>query len=124
MAGTKKDVMVLLKLDEVYKPGTDARKFAYSDGLAAVVEQGTFFDVYSLDSDERFWVNEVATYFELLSTLWADGIVDRDLAEDWASPAASYWKLIGPILVQAREVFESDQIWTGFEALVLAQMQD
>ena len=123
MAGTKEDVMVLLKLDEVYKPGTDARKFVYSDALAAVVSEGTFFDVYSLDSDERFWINEVATYCELLATFWKEGIVDRDLAQDWWG-AAFYWKLIGPILVQARDLFDSDELWTGFEALALAQMQD
>jgi hypothetical protein len=123
MAGTREDVMVLLKLDEVYKPGTDARKFVYSDNLAAVVSEGTFFDMYSLDSDERFWVNEVGTYFELLATLWQEEIVNRELAQDWAG-AVFYWKLIGPILVQAREVFNSDQLWTGFEALAHSQAQD
>jgi hypothetical protein len=122
MAGTREDVMVLLKLDEVYKPGTDARKFVYSDELAAVVGEGTFFEVYSLDSDERFWINEVATYFEMLATLWEDGIVDRPLALDWAG-AVFYWQRIGPILVQARDVFDHDQLWTGFEALALAQAQ-
>jgi hypothetical protein len=75
--------MVLLKLDEVYKPGINARKFAFSDELAEVVRAGTFFQKYSLDSDQRFWVNEVATYCELLAKLWEEGVVDRSLALDW-----------------------------------------
>ena len=48
--------------------------------------------------------------------------MDRALARDWAG-AVFYWQLIGPILVQAREVFDSDQLWTGFEALARAQAQ-
>lgn len=120
MAATKDDVFVLLKVDEVYLPGTEARKFSYSDELAAVVAEGTFFETYPLDSDERFWVNELATYYETLGTLWSGGIVDETLALEW-SGARFTWKLIGPILIQAREVFGSDRLWTVFERLAAAQ---
>ena len=122
MAATKEDFMVLLKLDEVYRPSTEAKKFAYSDELAAVVDAGTFFDTYSLDSDERFWINELATYFELLADLWSEEIVDHSLVLNW-SGAQFTWKLIGPVLVQARDVFDHDQLWTGFEAFAAAQAQ-
>lgn len=122
MSATKDDVLVLLKLDEVYRPGTEARKFSYSDELAAVVEDGTFFETYALDSDERFWINELATYYEMLGTLWSGRIVDESLALQWAG-AMFTWKLIGPILVQARDVFGSDLLWTDFEALALAQAE-
>ena len=122
MAGSKEDIMVLLKLDEVYKPGIDARKFVYSDELAEVVRNESFFETYALDSDQRFWVNEVATYFELLATLWEEGIVDQSLALDWAG-TLFYWQRIGPVLVQAREVFDHDQLWTSFEAFAVAQGQ-
>lgn len=122
MAGTKDDVLVLLKLDEVYRPSVEARKFSYSNELADVVGAGAFFETYTLDSDERFWVNELATYYELLATLWEEEIVDESLVLDWAG-AVSTWKLIGPVLVQAREVFGSDRLWTGFEALAKAQAQ-
>ena len=107
MSATKEDVLVLLKLDEVYRPGTEARKFSYSDELAVVVEEGTFFETYALDSDERFWINELATYFEMLGAVWTKKIVDESLVLDWVG--ANYtWKLIGPILVQSREVFGSE----------------
>ena len=122
MAATKDDVLVLLKLDEVYRPGTDARKFSYSDELAAVVDAGTFFETYALDSDERFWINELATYYEMLGTLWREKIVDEDLALQWAGVVFT-WKLIGPILVQARDVFDTDQLWSDFEALAAAQAE-
>ncbi len=122
MAATKDDVMVLLKLDQVYRPSVDARKFAYSDQLAKVVSAGVFFETYPLDSDERFWINELASYFERIATLWEDGIVDRSLALDWAGPVFT-WKLIGPVLVQAREVFGSERLWTGFEALAKAHAE-
>ncbi len=122
MAATKEDFMVLFKLDEVHRPSTDARKFAYSDELAAVVTAGTFFETYSLDSDERFWINQLATYFEHLSDLWSNHIVDPSLALGWAGPQFT-WKLIGPVLIQAREVFDHDGLWTGFEALAAADAQ-
>jgi hypothetical protein len=73
MAATKDDFLVLLKLDEVYRPDTE-------------------------------------------------GVVDESLALDWAG-AVFTWKLIGPILVKAREVFGSERLWTGFEALVKAQAE-
>ena len=120
MSATKEDALVLLKLDEVYRPGTAARKFSYSDELAAAVRDGSFFETFALDSDERFWINELATYYEMLGTLRTNGIVDDSLAIEW-SGAAFVWKLIGPILVQAREVFGSPKLWTNFEALAAAQ---
>ena len=122
MAASKDDFRLLLKLDEVYRPSVEARKFSYSDRLAEVVEAGSFFDTYALDSDERFWVNELATYYEILATAWQEEIVDRSLALEWAG-AVFTWKLIGPILIQAREVFGSDRLWTGFEALAKAQAE-
>ena len=117
---SKDDAMLLLKLDEVWGPSVEARKFSYSAGLAGVVAEGTFFDTYPLDSDERFWINELATYYETLATFWKAGIVEESFALNW-SGAIFTWKLIGPILVQARKVFGSDQLWTGFEALAEAQ---
>jgi hypothetical protein len=120
MTAAKEDFLLLLKLDEVYGPGVPARKFAYSDQLADVVKAGTFFDTYPLDSDERFWVNELATYFEMLGTMWEEGVVEESLALEWGG-AMFMWKLIGPILVQAREVFGSVRLWTAFEALATAQ---
>jgi hypothetical protein len=120
MPASREDVMVLLKLDEVYRPSVEARKFSYSEPLAEVVEAGDFFEKYPLDSDERFWVNELATYYEMLATLWEEGIVDGSLVLEWAG-AVFTWKLIGPILIEARGVFGSDRLWTGFEALAKAQ---
>jgi hypothetical protein len=32
---------------------------------------GDFFDRFTLDSDERFFVNEITTYFEMLGMLWS-----------------------------------------------------
>ena len=122
MAASKDDFRLLLKLDEVYRPSVEARKFSYSDRLAEAVEAGSFFDTYALDSDERFWVNELATYYEILATAWQEEVVDGSLAIVWAG-AVFTWKLIGPILIQAREVFGSDRLWTGFEALAKAQAE-
>jgi hypothetical protein len=120
MTATKDDAMLLLKLDEVHQPSTEARQFVYSDELAEVVRVGAFFDTYSLDSRERFFINEVATYFEILGTFRSTGIVDADLAVEWAG-AKFTWKRIGPILIQAREVFGDDRLWCEFEALAQAQ---
>lgn len=123
MAATRDDVMLLLKLDEVYRPGVAAKKFAYSDELAEAVTAGDFFDRYTLDSDQRFYVNEVATYFEILGDIRSRGVVDSDLALWWAG-AAITWERVGPVLVQAREVFGHDKLWTDFEALAAAQQSE
>jgi hypothetical protein len=120
VAATKDDVMLLLKLDEVHKPSVEAKKFAYSAELAEAVAEGDFFDRYTLDSDERMYVNQIATYFELLGGIRSRGVVDDDLALSWAG-AAITWERVGPVLVQAREVFGSDKLWTDFEALAAAQ---
>ncbi len=40
MPPSKDDVMVLLKLDEVFRPSVEARKFSYSSRLAEVVAGG------------------------------------------------------------------------------------
>lgn len=50
------------------------------------------------------------------------GIVDEELALKW-SGAKFAWKLIGPILIQAREVFGSEDLWADFEALAAAHAE-
>jgi len=120
MTATREDVELLLMLDGVYKPSVAAKKFVYSTELADVVTNATFFETYSLDSDERFYINEVATYYEHLGEIRSLGVVDADLALNWAG-AAITWQRVGPVLVLAREVFGNDLLWTDFEALAVAQ---
>ena len=122
MSATKEDAQLLLRLDEVHRPGTAARKFSYSDELAKVVEDGTFFDTYTLDSDERFFINQIAIYHDTLGMFVSMGIVDEELALKW-SGAKFAWKLIGPILIQASEVFGSEDLWADFEALAAAHAE-
>lgn len=122
MTNLKEDVHLLLRLDEVHHPGREARKFVYSREFTEVAEAGTFFDIYALDSDERFFINEVATYYETLGMFWKKGIVDADLALEW-KPAALYWSKLGSVLIKAREVFGIDNLWEDFEALAKAGME-
>lgn len=121
MIATREDVQILQELDKVYRPGVVARKFANSRRLSESVESGDFFDKYSLDSDERFFVNEIATFFELLGMLWSKGLVDEELVLEW-SAVGFYWKKVGAVLVMAREVYDAPQLWVYFEALAVAQM--
>lgn len=116
------DVMLLLQLDQVYRPSVAARQYAHSDELAQVLKNGRFFDEYSMASTERFHINEVATYFELLGMLRSRGIVDSQLALEW-SGAQTMWRVIGPVLLEAREVYGIPDLWTDFEALAKAQSE-
>jgi hypothetical protein len=116
MTDLKQDAHLLLHLNEVFFPSLDARKWVYSEALENVVKAGTFFDTYALDSDERFYVNEIANYFEKLGMFWKKGIVDSALVLEWQS-AGLYWQKIGPILVQSREIFGIGNLWEDFEAL-------
>jgi len=122
MSSLKDDFKLLLKVDQVYRPKTAAKKFAYSEELAKIVKSGTFFECYKLESDERFFINDIATYFEMLGMLYRKKIVDQNLALEW-SGAQFYWHLIGPILVQAREVFNSQSLWEDFEYIAKAQTE-
>jgi hypothetical protein len=122
MTATREDVQLLLQLDEVYRPGLEARKFAYSSELAESIANGDFFDKYPLDSDERFFINEIGTYFEMIGLLWHKGLVDGELVLEW-SAAGFYWKKVGGVLVKAREVFDAPTLWEYFEALAGAQME-
>lgn len=120
MAVTRENVDLMLRFEQIYRPSREAKKFVWSEALAACVEDGTFFEKYALDSDERFHINEVATYYEQVGMLWRNGLLELDLVMEWV-PASLYWTKIGPILVQAREVFDIPGLWEDFEALAEAQ---
>ena len=85
--------MLLPTLDKVRQPSTEARQFVYSDELAEVVRKGSFLDTHSLESRERFFINEVASYFAILGTFRSMGIVDADLAAGWAG-AKFTWNVL------------------------------
>lgn len=68
-----------------------------------------FFNRFTLDSDERFFVNEIATYFEMLGMLWSKGLVDEELVLEW-SAVGFYLKKVGAVLVKAREVFDAPRL--------------
>ncbi len=88
MPVTREDVELLLKLDAVRLPSVAAKKWVFSNQAAELAASGTFFEEYGLDSDERFYINEVATYYELIGLLWREGIVDRDIVLEWTAAAA------------------------------------
>lgn len=119
MTVDRDDILFMMRFEELFRPSTDAKKFVWSEGLKALVEAGIFFDEYSLDSDERFYVNAVATYFERLGEFWRQGIVPDEIAMSWIS-VDMYWDLLGGILIQAREIFDAPGLWRDFEALAAA----
>ncbi len=43
MAVTREEVDLMLRLDQAFRPGKEAKKFVWSEALAAVVESGNFF---------------------------------------------------------------------------------
>jgi hypothetical protein len=120
MSDLHADVSLLLQLDQAHKPSVAARQFAYSTELVNVLKNGRFFDTYSMDSVERFYINEMASYFETLGMLRSKGIVDAELALDW-SGALTAWRVVGPVLLEAREVFGIPSLWIEFENLAQDQ---
>ena len=119
MTVDRDDALFMMRFEELFRPGADAKKFVWTEELKAVVEAGTFFDEYSLDSEERFHVNAVATYFERLGEFWRQGIVPDETAMSWIS-ADMYWDRLGGILIQSREIFDAPELWRDFEALAAA----
>lgn len=120
MGISREDVQLLLQLDQVHRPGRQAKQFIWSEAFERAASEGSFFDTYTLDSDERFHVNDVATYYEMVGLLWRSRVVDEEAALEWA-PAGIYWERLGPVLIQARDVFGVETLWEDFEALAAAQ---
>ena len=117
MPATRDDIRLLLEVERTLKPSTEAKKFAWSK---EVEQADGFFDRYGWNSDERFHVNEFSTYFELCGLIWKQGLVDEALLFDWV-PAVSAWHRVGPVLLEARRVLGSEELWTNFEAFAAEQ---
>jgi hypothetical protein len=83
---------------------------------------GRFFDTYSMDSIERFYINEMASYFETLGMLRSKEIVDAELALDW-SGALTAWRVVGPVLMEARGFSGIPSLWIEFENLAQDQVE-
>ncbi len=47
MAVTREEVDLMLRLDQLYRPGKEAKKFVWSEALEAVAKDGSFFDTYA-----------------------------------------------------------------------------
>jgi hypothetical protein len=117
MPATKEDLHLLLEMEQTLKPSSEAKKFAWS---SATKEGEGWFDRYPWDSDERMYVNEYSTYFELYGLAWKQGLLDEELVLDWV-PAVTAWEQVAPVLLEARRVLQDDELWTNFEALAQEQ---
>jgi hypothetical protein len=90
------------------------------NSLVNVLKNGRFFDTYSKASVECFYIKEMASYFETLGMLRSKGIVDVELAQDW-SGALTALRVVGPVVLEAREVFGIPRLWIEFENLAQDQ---
>lgn len=117
MAPTREDIQLLLEVEKVFKPSREAKKFVWSE---AVADGEGWFDRYGWDSDERLYVNEYSVYFETYALLWRHGLVDEELLFEYV-PAQFGWARVGPVLLEARRVLGSADLWSGFEAFAKAQ---
>lgn len=121
MAPSREDFLLLLQIDQACKPGKEAKKFVWSGRASGENGGHAFFDKYGWDSDERMYVNEVATYYETCADAWQHGfITDEAYFFDWA-PATFYWENLSGVLMAAREILEEPRLWSGFEAFAGAQ---
>ena len=117
MTATREDVQLLLQIEQVFRPSKEAKKFAWSE---ATKNGEGWFDRYGWDSDERVYVNEYSTYFEMCGMLMQMGLIDRDLVLEWL-PAQFAWSQVSPVLLEARRVLDAPDLWVNFEALAKAQ---
>ena len=120
MTISREDLQLLLQLDQVHRPGREAKQFIWSETFGRAASGGTFFDTFALDSDERFHVNEVATYYDKIGLLWRSGVVHEEAVFEWVTTAV-YWDRMGSVLIKAREVLGSEALGKHFEALAIAQ---
>jgi hypothetical protein len=119
MAPTREDFQLLLQIEQVFKTSKEAKKFVWSE---AVEDGDGWFDRHGWDSDERMYVNEYSTYFEVFAMAWKSGAIDEELVLEWV-PAVVGWQRVGQVLLEARRVLDAPDLWTGFEALAKAQRE-
>ena len=119
MSATKDDLSLMLQIEQTYRPSKEAKAFCWSSAVEGD-NAATFWEQHGLDSDERMNVNAYATNFEFYAFVWDKGLISEELILDWV-PAEMAWGRVGPILVAARELLGSQDLWSGFEALAAAQ---
>ncbi len=119
MGITRDEVELLFRLDELYRFSKDAKRYVWSDDFAEDSQAEGYFSRHPMDSEERLWINEVALYFEYAGVLHEAGLVGRELLERWV-PAPLYWRMLAPVLEQARVLLDDQTLWDGFEGLAAA----
>lgn len=122
MVATKEDLQLILQMEQTLRPSKAAKAFCWSAEVEGVNAGPGFWDKHGLDSDERLYVNEYSTYFELFSLAWRRGLIDEELLLDWV-PAELAWQRVGPILKATRDLLGHQDLWSGFEALAVRQAE-
>ncbi|MFN2526542.1 MAG: hypothetical protein ABR505_09845 [Actinomycetota bacterium] len=120
MAITRDDVTLMLQVEQTFGPSVEAKKFCWRDETSKL--GADFFDKYGWDSDERFYVNAVATWCEIYGMLWKNKLMAEEMVMEW-SPASHYWDQLKGILLGAREILADPELWINFEAVAIAQKE-
>jgi hypothetical protein len=110
MAGTNEDAMLLV---ELAKWGSmlglaEASRVLYSDD----------FDPDTADVRDSA-VQSVLMFNETIGTLVKNGLLNRELANDWLWFAGS-WSRVGPAALRARESVGEPRLYENFESLATA----
>jgi len=107
MAGTHEDAMLMVEL---------AKLGVMMDlGEASRALFGDQFDPDSVEVSDPH-VQATLNFFETVGTLVKNGLLNRDLVNDWVWTAGT-WAKVGPAAMRAREKTGSTALYENFEAL-------
>jgi hypothetical protein len=110
MAGSHEDAVLMI---ELAKWGS---MIGLQDAAAAIFSDD--FDAESADASDGS-VRTTLTYFETIGTLVKNGLLNRELVNDWLWIEGA-WARVGPAARGAREHFGSPRLYENFEALAAA----
>jgi len=107
MAGTYEDAKLMVEL----------AKWGAAAGLgeASGAIWADDFDPETADARDKS-VATVLVFHETIGTLVKNGLLNRELVNDWLWSAGS-WSRVGPAAVRAREAAGEPRLYENFEAL-------
>jgi hypothetical protein len=111
MAGSREDAMLVVELSKL--------------GAMMGLDEASR-DLFADDFDpERAEVSDpsvqrILFFYETIGTLVKNGLLDRDLVNDWVW-SEGVWKKVGPAAERAREKAGTDALYENFEALAAGQ---
>jgi len=112
VTGSHDDAMLMVELAKwgAMSGVPEAARTIFADG----------FDPYAVEANDPS-INTLLAFNETVATLVKNGLLNRDLVDDWLW-LAGIWAKVGPAAKRFREKTGASQLYENFEALAAGQL--